>query len=161
MTKNKILLLALAAAAALALLLWATAVKGWPHARPVFAHAKLTVTRQDSKVFSYDVEVAQSLRQQIYGLMYVRKLPSDAGMIFPYDPPREVAFWMENTYIPLDMLFVKPDGTIGRIVTNAKPFDLAPIDSQINVSAVIEINAGDVARHGFTVGDRVASSALP
>ena len=107
--------------------LWPLRERG-PADRPHFPHSTLTVTRADGTHFSFDVEVARSMSDQAYGLMFVPFMPASAGMIFPYDPPREVAFWMKNTLIPLDMLFIRPDYTIGHIATNARPGDVTPID---------------------------------
>src|SRR6059058_1190640 len=65
----------------------------------------------------FTVEIARTPAQQERGLMFVRSLAGDRGMIFPYDPPQEVAFWMKNTLIPLDMVFIRSDRTIARIAT--------------------------------------------
>jgi uncharacterized membrane protein (UPF0127 family) len=92
--------------------------------------------------------------------MFVQSMPADAGMIFPYDPPRDVAFWMKNTLIPLDMLFISPDGRIGRIVAEARPQDVTPIDSQGDVIAVIELNGGTAKKDGIAVGDKAISAAI-
>jgi uncharacterized membrane protein (UPF0127 family) len=92
--------------------------------------------------------------------MFVTSLRDDEGMIFPYAPPRKVSFWMKNTLIPLDMLFVQSDGTIGRIAASAQPQDVTPISSQEPVSAVIEINGGLAKKDGFEAGDKVESSIL-
>jgi len=128
--------------------------------RPHFPHSKIEITRSDGKKFTYDVEVARDLAEQEYGLMYIRSMADDAGMIFPYDPPREVAFWMKNTYIPLDMIFVGKDHRIGHIATNARPLDVMPITSEVSVTSVIELNAGQVDQKGFSVGDTVFYAGL-
>jgi uncharacterized membrane protein (UPF0127 family) len=75
-------------------------------------------------------------------------------MIFPYDPPQEVAFWMHNTLIPLDMVFIRADGTIGRIAT-AKPLDDTPVPSGGAIVAVLEIAGGRAAELGIAPGDKV------
>ncbi len=136
------------------------AYKGAQAARPDFGHSRLTVTRADGKAFSFAVEIAATPHQQAYGLMFIKRLAADAGMVFPYVPPQETAFWMKNTLIPLDMLFVRPDGTIGRIVAEAQPQDLTPIPSQQPVIGVIEINGGIAKKDGFATGDKVESPAL-
>ena len=84
--------------------------------------------------------------------MFRRSLAPDRGMIFPYQPPQEVAFWMKNTLIPLDMLFIRGDGTIVRIAT-AKPLDLTPVSSGEPISAVLEIAGGRAAELGIKEGD--------
>jgi uncharacterized membrane protein (UPF0127 family) len=129
--------------------------------RPDFGHSTLSITRADGKVFPFAVEVATTPDQQAYGLMYIHSLPADAGMIFPYDPPQEVAFWMKNTLIPLDMLFVRPDHTITRIAANARPQDWTPIASEVPIMAVIEINGGQASKDGLAVGDKVDWPLMP
>ena len=128
--------------------------------RPHYARSTLVITGQGGKQNSFNVEIANSEPEQSYGLMFVKSLGDDQGMIFPYHPPREVAFWMKNTLIPLDMLFVRPDGTICRIVAMAKPQDLTPIPSQEPVIAVIEINGGAARKKNINVGDKVESPML-
>ena len=86
--------------------------------------------------------------------MFVRALAGDQGMIFPYDPPQNVAFWMKNTLIPLDMIFIRADGTIARIATS-KALDLSPVPAGEPVGAVLEIRAGRAAELGIREGDRV------
>src|SRR5689334_10279916 len=103
----------------------------------------------------FQVEVAASPEQQQRGLMFVRSLAPDRGMIFPYDPPQEVAFWMKNTLIPLDMIFIRPDGRIGRIAANAAPESLDPVPSGQPITAVLEIGGGRSAELGIREGDRV------
>ncbi len=78
-----------------------------------------------SGVHRFTVDVAATPQQQETGLMFVKHLAPNRGMIFPYDPPQPVAFWMHNTLIPLDMVFIRADGTIARIAT-AKPLDDTP-----------------------------------
>ncbi len=103
----------------------------------------------------FTVEVAATAEQQERGLMFVKHLAADRGMIFPYDPPRPVAFWMHNTLIPLDMLFIRADGTIARIAT-AKPLDDTPVPSGEPIAAVLEIAGGRAAQLGIAPGDKVA-----
>jgi uncharacterized membrane protein (UPF0127 family) len=111
--------------------------------------------------FSFRTSVAGTMAQQAQGLMFVRSMPADAGMIFPYNPPRRVTFWMKNTIIPLDMLFIRADNSIGRIVAEARPQDVTPIDSEGDVVAVIELNGGTSKNDGIAVGDKVSSAAIP
>ena len=85
--------------------------------------------------------------------MFYRSLAPNEGMIFPYDPPQDISFWMKNTLIPLDMLFIRGDGTIARIVT-AKPLDETPIPAGEPVAAVLELRGGRAAELGIREGDR-------
>ena len=101
------------------------------------------------------VEVARTQDEQATGLMNRSALDPDKGMIFPYQPAQDVAFWMKNTLIPLDMIFIRPDGTIARIEQNAVPLSLEPVPSLEPVSAVLEINGGRSAELGLQAGDKV------
>jgi uncharacterized membrane protein (UPF0127 family) len=100
------------------------------------------------------VEVARTPEQQERGLMFRRSLGADRGMIFPYDPPQVVAFWMKNTLIPLDMVFIRADGRIARIAT-ATPLSLEAVPSGEPVASVLEIRGGRATQLGIREGDRV------
>src|SRR5437868_8281698 len=100
----------------------------------------------------FTVEVAATPGQQETGLMFRRSLAGDRGMIFPYDPPQDVAFWMQHTLIPLDIIFIRSDGTIVRI-THAKALDLTPLPSGEPIAAVLEIRGGRAAELGVKEGD--------
>ena len=104
----------------------------------------------------FKVWIADTPARQQQGLMFVRDLPADEGMIFPMRPVQVAYFWMKNTYIPLDMLFVGTDGRIEKILANARPFSLATLSSDIPVEAVIEIRGGEARKLGLKVGGRVA-----
>jgi uncharacterized membrane protein (UPF0127 family) len=108
------------------------------------------------KRHDFVVEVARSLEEQNQGLMHREALAPDRGMIFANDPPRTPAFWMKNTVIPLDMIFVRPDGTIGSIAANTVPLSLEPVPSGEPVAAVLEIAGGRSAELGIGPGDRVS-----
>lgn len=103
----------------------------------------------------FKVWIANTPSRQVQGLMFVRDLPADQGMIFPMDPPRVAQFWMANTYISLDMLFVAPNGLIEKITANATPFSLKTISSGAPVEAVIEIRGGEARKLGLAIGQRV------
>lgn len=109
----------------------------------------------------FRVWIANTPARQIQGLMFVQDLPSGQGMLFPMQPPHVAQFWMDNTYIPLDMLFVAPDGRIEKIAAEAKPFSLQTISSGAPVKAVIEIKGGEAQKLGITVGARVSWVASP
>jgi uncharacterized membrane protein (UPF0127 family) len=124
------------------------------------ARIEVTVqTRGGAKRFH--VEVARTVAQQERGLMFRTDLPADGGMIFlPYPAggggPREASFWMKNTPSALDILFIRPDGTIARIAENAVPYSVEPVKSGEPVSAVLEINGGTAAELGIAAGDKVS-----
>ena len=84
--------------------------------------------------------------------MFRRVLAGNRGMIFPYEPAQEVAFWMQNTLIPLDIVFIRSDGTIVRIV-HAKAMDLTPLPSGQPVGGVLEIRGGRAKELGIKEGD--------
>ena len=108
-----------------------------------------------AKTHKFTVEVARSLEQQQTGMMNRNSLAPDRGMIFPYDPPQPVAFWMKNTLIPLDLIFVRADGRIASIAANATPMSLAMISASEPVTAVLEIAGGRAAALNIRPGDRV------
>ncbi|WP_293941876.1 DUF192 domain-containing protein [Sphingomonas sp.] len=101
------------------------------------------------------VEVASTGEQQQRGLMFRRSLAPDRGMIFPFAQPEMATFWMKDTLIPLDLIFVRADGTIANVAANAVPMDLALIPSDGPVTAVLEIAGGRAAQLGIRAGDRV------
>jgi uncharacterized protein len=113
----------------------------------------LTITSA-SGVHRFTVEVARTPDQQQHGMMFRTSLAPDRGMIFPYDPPLEVGFWMKNTLIPLDLIFIRADGTIARIST-AIPLSETRVTSGEPVAAVLEIAGGRAAELGIRPGDRV------
>jgi hypothetical protein len=103
-------------------------------------------------VHHFTVEIAGTLEQQERGLMFVKSLAGDRGMIFPYDPPQDVSFWMKNTLIPLDIIFIRADGTIVRI-TKAKALDETALPAGEPIAAVLEIRGGRAAELGIREGD--------
>ena len=103
----------------------------------------------------FTVEVAETPEQQAQGLMNRQSLAPNQGMIFPRDPPADASFWMKNTLVPLDMIFIRPDGTIARIAENTVPLSLDPVPSLEPVSAVLEIAGGRSAELGIKAGDKV------
>ncbi len=103
----------------------------------------------------FQVEVAKTSEQQAHGLMFRTTMGADEGMVFPMDPPRGASFWMRNTVIPLDLLFVGTDGRITNIAANAVPYDETPLPSTGLVKAVLELNGGRAAALGIVPGDQV------
>lgn len=108
----------------------------------------------------FDVEVARTKEEQANGLMYRTDIPQNGGMLFaPYPAgggaPRAASFWMRNTPSPLDILFIRPDGTVATLAENTIPFSEAPVSSGEPVSAVLEIRGGRAAELGIAEGDKV------
>lgn len=103
----------------------------------------------------FTVELAISPTQQSQGLMYRRSMAPDAGMLFIYSRPQPVSFWMKNTFLPLDMIFIGADGKIVNIKQRTVPQSLAPVRSKGDVLAVLELNGGTSSRLGIKAGDTV------
>ncbi|MEO5587713.1 MAG: DUF192 domain-containing protein [Novosphingobium sp.] len=109
-----------------------------------------------TRVLRFRVEVAQTGAQQERGLMFRTAMGADEGMIFPFNPARpDVAFWMKNTVLPLDIVFIGPDGRILNIAANATPYSLAPIPAAGVTAAVLELNSGRATQLGIVPGDKV------
>lgn len=97
----------------------------------------------------FRVEVARTPDEQEKGLMFRTSLPADGGMLFPFPKPKIASFWMQNTVIPLDMIFVRADGSIDRIAENTIPESLEPVVSGGEVAAVLELAGGTAAKLGL------------
>ena len=103
----------------------------------------------------FEIEIAETPQQQAQGLMYRRSMPANAGMLFIYARPQPASYWMKNTFIPLDMLFIGTDGRIVNIRQRTVPHSLAPVRSDGEVLAVLELNGGTTSRLGIKAGDAV------
>lgn len=108
----------------------------------------------------FSVELATTPAQRALGLMYRQDMAAGAGMLFIYPEEQPVAFWMKNTLIPLDMLFIGADGHIRRIAERTVPLTDTAIPSVYPVKAVLEINGGTVERLGIRPGDVVRNAAF-
>jgi uncharacterized protein len=106
-------------------------------------------------VVTLDVEIADTPARQALGLMYRTELPERRGMLFTHTPPRKTSMWMRNTYIPLDMVFIRSDGTVHRIEAMTEPHSEEIIESDGAVAAVLEIAGGAAKRLGLKPGDQV------
>ena len=104
---------------------------------------------------NFRIWIADTEARQEQGLMYIRDLPPDHGMVFPLAPPRVMYMWMKNTYLPLDMLFYDSRGRITHIREHATPLSEDLIDSDGVVAGVLELLGGEVARRGIRPGDRI------
>lgn len=109
---------------------------------------------------TFTVELADEPAERAQGLMFREKMSTSAGMLFIYDRPQRATFWMRNTLIGLDMIFVDPQGVVTNIHENAIPLDETTIDGGDGVLAVLEINAGLVSRFGIRVGDELRHPAF-
>jgi uncharacterized membrane protein (UPF0127 family) len=104
---------------------------------------------------AFNIEVVDTDAGRAQGLMFRTALAPDAGMLFDFKESRQVSFWMQNTLIPLDMLFIRHDGTIANIQVNAKPLDPTSIPSDGPVEFVLEIAGGRSVELGIKAGDTV------
>jgi len=107
-------------------------------------------------VHTFAVELALTPDEQSRGLMYRRALPEGQGMLFDFKRDQELSFWMKNTYVPLDMIFIRGDGRIHRIAENTEPLSERMVPSNGSVRAVLEVVAGTTRKLGIAPGDRVA-----
>ncbi|HWK40486.1 MAG TPA: DUF192 domain-containing protein [Croceibacterium sp.] len=115
----------------------------------------LTVTTADGKSHALRVEVARSGQEQARGLMFRTQMGADEGMLFPYDQPRVLSFWMKNTVLSLDLVFIGPDRRVINVADHAVPYSEAAITSDAPGIAVLELNAGRAAQLGITSGAKV------
>lgn len=137
----------------------ATAQANITHAQPRLAVEPLTI-RTATRTYRFWVEVARTPAEQEIGLMFRKAVPLFGGMIFPMQPVREATFWMHNTIIPLDMVFIRTDGRIARITT-ARALDDGTDAAGEPVGAVLELGAGRAQALGIKAGDTVTWKGLP
>src|SRR5438477_10099344 len=112
------------------------------------------VTKAGVQVFS--VELAATEEEKTTGLMYRKELPDGKGMLFDFSPAQEISMWMKNTYISLDMIFIRADGRILRIAENTEPLFTKIIFSGGLAKGVLGVIAGTAQKYGIAPGDRVA-----
>ncbi|HEV8388264.1 MAG TPA: DUF192 domain-containing protein [Dongiaceae bacterium] len=111
-----------------------------------------------SSQYRFEVEIADDATERAEGLMYRQSLADNAGMLFLYPKPQPVEFWMKNTPLSLDIVFVRADGTIARIAADTTPMSEDLIPSGEPVRAVLEVKAGTMRQLGITVGDRLRNA---
>ncbi|MBB3542182.1 DUF192 domain-containing protein [Rhizobium sp. BK399] len=143
---------------ALAALFFIVALPALSQQPMTFDKEPLIIHTASGKRLNFIVEIADTNEERQRGLMYRKEMAEDAGMIFDFGVSRRVQMWMENTILPLDMLFVDSTGTIRNIKQNAVPYSQEVIDSMTEVKYVIELNAGVTAKLGIKPGDKVMSA---
>lgn len=116
------------------------------------------VSKSGVHVFTVELAVSDEERQK--GLMFRRSLPESQGMLFDFKTDQDVSMWMRNTYVSLDMIFIRDDGRIARIAENTEVLSERIIPSGAPVRAVLEVVAGTAKKLGIATGDRVASPLL-
>ena len=125
-----------------------------------FPRTALEITHHDghhaARKYAFEVWVADTPERARQGLMFVSDLPETMGMVFPLPAARVETMWMQNTYIELDMLFIRADGRVAKIIERAHPMSEALLSSDTPVSAVLELRGGEVQKLGLKTGDTVA-----
>jgi uncharacterized membrane protein (UPF0127 family) len=120
-----------------------------------FEKDMLVIAASQHACHVFDVYLALTRAQQARGLMHVRYLPKFTGMLFVYQQPRVISMWMKNTYIPLDMLFIRADGSIANIETHTEPLSLESVRAVEPLNYVLELNAGVTEALGIDTTSRV------
>lgn len=120
-----------------------------------FPKGSLEIESRSGK-HTFDIWIADTPEQQQQGLMFVRDLAANRGMLFIASEPRVFNMWMKNTYIPLDMVFIGADGRIASIAERTTPHSLATVSSKTPVGAILELKGGEAARRALRSGDRVS-----
>lgn len=115
----------------------------------------LVIAANQHACYVFDVYLALTRAQQTRGLMHVRHMPQFTGMLFVYRQPRVISMWMKNTYIPLDMLFIRADGSIANIETHTEPLSLESVRAVEPLNYVLELNAGVSERFGIDTRSQV------
>jgi uncharacterized membrane protein (UPF0127 family) len=118
------------------------------------------VLKTETGDHNFNIELATTDQERALGLMFRRSLPENGGMLFLYDRPQPADMWMKNTLIPLDMVFISPDGRVHRIERNTEPFSLAVIRSEGAIAGVLELNAGEADKIRLRRGDKVLYPGL-
>ncbi|MEL6337828.1 MAG: DUF192 domain-containing protein [Pseudomonadota bacterium] len=109
---------------------------------------------------SFSVEIADEPEERRRGLMFRQSMPTDAGMLFLFDVPHQASFWMRNTFIPLDIIFLDASGTVLNVAERTVPFSETPHLSDGLATAVLEVNAGLAEAHGIGPGAQVRHPAF-
>lgn len=154
------LLAGLAALAAIAAAWVAHAADPTMEPLSAFPQTSLSIRTHAGNVHQFNVWIADRWSRQEQGLMFVRQLDEHQGMLFVYGEDRQLSMWMKNTLIPLDMLFIRADGTVAHIAARATPQSLDVITTPEAVRAVLELNGGATELLGIRPGDRIFCDAL-
>jgi len=125
-----------------------------------FTRDTLIISADNYACYFFNIYVASSREQQMRGLMHVRSLPEFTGMIFVYRQPGIRSMWMKNTYIPLDMVFIRGDGTVSSVATDTVPLTLDSVSAIEPVNFVLELNAGVTGKLGIGKESRILFTNL-
>jgi uncharacterized protein len=125
-----------------------------------FPQSTLQIATPDARLHRFTVWIADNDRYRAQGLMFVKEMPADAGMLFLYPAPQRISMWMKNTLIPLDMIFIHADGRVSSVAANTTPMSEKIIESSEPVFAVLELKGGTAARLNIKRGAIVAHEAF-
>lgn len=132
--------------------------KGQPEIKPLQPLTLITA----KGAYKFQVEFAATEKTRAYGLMCRKAVAADRGMLFDFKTPmNDVAFWMRNTLIGLDIVYIRPDGTVLSVARNVRPLDESPVPAGGQTRAVLELRAGRAAEIGLLPGDRVTHKIFP
>ncbi len=131
------------------------AIAAVPATAPAMQQGSLTIETADGRSLPFAIELAQTRKELEIGLMNRSSLGPDAGMLFDFGGVQQVNMWMENTLIPLDMVFIGEDGRVAGVAERAIPMSRAIIASPGPIRAVLEINGGTADRLHIAIGDKV------
>jgi len=133
----------------------ATAAHGDQELDAMFGRDVLIIVATEHACHRFDIYVAVSDAQRSRGLMFVREMPDTTGMLFVYAGNHRASMWMKNTYIPLDMVFARSDGSVSTVIADTEPLSLKSLSSIEPVMFVLELNAGIAERLGIDDGSRL------
>ncbi|MGB5511433.1 MAG: DUF192 domain-containing protein [Woeseiaceae bacterium] len=125
----------------------------------IFETDKLVVVNDEGVRHEFDIYLAQDVEQHLRGLMFVRKLPLTTGMLFVYEGNEQRSMWMKNTYISLDIVYARADGSVSSVIHNTEPLSLRSLVSVEPVQYVLELNAGVARRLKIGTGSRLIWNA--
>ncbi len=111
------------------------------------------------KTRAFKTEIAKTSAEQAKGMMFRTAMADDEAMLFPFDEPKMASFWMRNTVIPLDIIFIRANGSIESIAENTIPYSTDPVEAGEPVTAVLEVRGGLSAELGIAAGDKVVWQA--
>ena len=132
----------------------------WEQLDAEFQRDVLVIETAENGCFRFDIHLAISPDQQRRGLMHIRELPEWSGMLFIYRRAGMKSMWMKNTYVPLDIVFARADGSISSVIADTEPLSLRSLGSTEPVNFVLELNAGTSARLGIGAGSRLLLDSL-
>jgi uncharacterized protein len=126
----------------------------------VFRRSTLQIATPDARLHTFKIWIADDNERRARGLMFVKELAQDEGMLFVYEQPQPIGMWMKNTFISLDMLFVAADGRVLNVAEKTEPHSLKTIESKGDAIGVIELKAGTAAKLHIAKGARVMHAAF-